>query len=154
MTAECEIYKKPTEEQRHERAKRKGSFFKCLERNCLCECIDNAAEVCRRKHEGKCCILDDPEYVAHIKKVEHNLKLAFEREKQEREREKHDPPVPIRRQRKSAADMLREQIERKERFARTLYRENKPRRADAVMHEVMTLQAKLRKLDEKGCKYL
>ena len=55
---------------------------------------------------------------------------------------------------KSAADMLREQIERKERFARTLYRENKPRKADRVMHEVMTLQAKLRKLDEKGCKYL
>ena len=94
--------------------------------------------------------MDDPEYVAHIKKVEHNLKLALEREKQEREREKHEPPAPVRRQRKSAADMLREQIERKERLARTLYRENKPRRADVVMHEIMTLQAKLRKLDGKG----
>lgn len=122
-----------------------GSILFCPEKNTLCFGTDTEDGNCKHEH----CLLDDPAYLKKQEEIEERIAVNARREQERRKTEHHDPPAPIRRQRKSAADMLREQIERKERFARTLYRENKPRRADAVMHEVMALQAKLRKLNEK-----
>lgn len=137
-------------EIREERVKKYGSFLFCPEKNTLCFGTDTEDGNCKHEH----CLLDDPAYLKKKAQIAVRIEENDRREREERRREAQAPPAPIRRQRKSAADMLREQIERKERFARTLYRENKPRRADAVMHEVMVLQAKLRKLNEKEYKYL
>lgn len=122
-----------------------GSILFCPEKSVLCFGTDTDDGSCRHKS----CLLDDPAYLKKQNEIKERIAVNARREQERRKIEHHDPPAPIRRQRKSAADMLREQIERKERFARTLYRENKPRRADAIMHEVMALQAKLRKLNEK-----
>lgn len=127
-----------------------GSFLFCPEKEVLCFGIYTPDGSCKHKS----CLLEDQAYIKKQKEIDERIRENDRREREERRREAQEHLAPIRRQRKSAADMLREQIERKERFARTLYRENKPRKADRVMHEVMTLQAKLRKLGEKGCKYL
>ena len=137
-------------EIREERVKKYGSFLFCPEKNTLCFGTDTEDGSCKHKS----CLLDDPAYLKKKAQIAARIEENDRRERERRKAERLNPPAPIRRQRKSAADMLREQIERKERFARTLYRENKPRRADAVMHEVMILQTKLRKLNEKECKYL
>lgn len=133
-------------EIREERVKKYGSFLFCPEKNTLCFGTDTEDGNCKHEH----CLLEDPAYIKKQKEIDERIRENDRREREERRREAQEPPAPARHQRKSAADMLREQIERKERFARTLYRENKPRRADVVMHEIMTLQAKLRKLDGKG----
>lgn len=122
-----------------------GSFLYCPAKDVLCFGTDTEDGTCR--HD--ICLLDDPKYVKQQEQIEQRRKANAKREREERLKEIKDPPAPIRRQRKGAADVIREQIDRKERFARTLYRENKPRKADRIMHEVMTLQAKLRRLDEK-----
>lgn len=127
-----------------------GSFLFCPDKRVLCFGTYTSDGSC--KYEN--CLLEDPAYIKKQKEIDERIRENDRREREERRREAQEPPAPARHQRKSAADMLREQIERKERFARTLYRENKPRKGDRIMHEVMTLQAKLRKLNEKGCKYL
>lgn len=127
-----------------------GSFLFCPDKRVLCFGTYTPDGSC--KYEN--CLLEDPAYIKKQKEIDERIRENDRREREERRREAQEPPAPARHQRKSTADMLREQIERKERFARTLYRENKPRKGDRIMHEVMTLQAKLRKLDEKGCKYL
>lgn len=131
-------------EIRKEKVEKYGSFLFCPERECLCFGCNTNDGSC--KHPS--CLLNNPEYIKKQEEIEKRRKENESREREERKRKTADPPAPIRRQRKSAIDMLKEQIERKEAFARKLYRENKPRKADAVMREVMGLQAKLRKANK------
>lgn len=125
-----------------EKVKKYGSFLYCPQRDCLCFGCDTDDGTCGRQT----CCLDDPEYIKLQKRIKENMRINARKEREEREAEKKNPPAPIRRQRKSAADVLREQIARKEALAVRLYRENKPKKADAVMREAMALRAKLRRL--------
>lgn len=121
-----------------------GSFLFCPEKKTLCFGTDTEDGSCKHKS----CLLDDPAYLKKQAEIEKRIAVNARREQERRKTEKHDPPAPIRRQRKSAADMIREQIKNKERFAHTLYKENKPKKGDAVMHEVMILQSKLRRVEK------
>lgn len=131
-------------EIRKEKVEKYGSFLFCPDRQNLCFGCDTDDGSCKYSS----CLLDDPAYIKKQAEIEERRKENNRREIEKRKREAADPPAPVRRQRRSAVDILKEQIERKEAFARKLYRENKPRKADAVMREVMGLQAKLRKANK------
>lgn len=120
-----------------ERFEKYGSFLFCPERSCLCFGRETDAEC---KYES--CILDDPEYQAMQARIAENQRKNHERQVAE-QREEHAKP---RRQTKTAQQILEEKIEQKENYARACYKANKPKKGDAVLHEVMILQAQLRKM--------
>ena len=85
------------------------------------------------------CLLEDPEYLALQERIEEN------RRKNQMAEKKEEPPR-IRRQTKSRAQILEEEIQRKEKYARTCYRANRPRAGDNATYEIVRLRAKLREL--------
>lgn len=131
------------EEIRKARSRKYGSFLYCPARDCLCFGRETDLEC---KHES--CILDDLEYQALQKKIEENRK----RNELEALRDKPDLShrQVIRRQNKTAAEILEERIRRKERYARECYRSNHPKQGDNVVYEIIRLRAKLRELKEGG----
>lgn len=129
---------------RKQRIEEYGSFLFCPDKDTLCFGMDNPEGVCERA----LCFLEDPEYIAQQKKITKTMEENVRREWEEKEREKLDPPAPIRRQTKTKAQYLQEQIENKEKLARHLYRTNKPRAADNIMHEVTRLRGQLLKIKE------
>ena len=129
---------------REERIKEYGSFLFCPEKDTLCFGMDNPEGICERA----LCFLEDPEYIAQQKRIAKTMEENVRREWEEKERERLDPPAPIRRQTKTKAQYLQEQIENKEKQARYLYRTNKPKAADNVMHEVTRLRGQLLKIKE------
>ena len=127
------------EKIRRERFEKYGSFLYCPARDCLCFGRETDLEC---KHES--CILDDPEYQALQKKIEENRKRNELEALQESSGTSHRQV--IRRQNKTDAEILEEQIRRKERYARACYRANQPRAGDNATYEIVRLRAKLREL--------
>ena len=131
------------EEIRKARSRQYGSFLYYPDRDCLCFGRETDLEC---KHES--CILDDPEYQALQKRIEEN------RKRNELKALRENPNTSyrqiIRRQTKTAAEMLEERIRRKEQYARECYRANYPKRGDDIVYEIVRLRAKLRKLKEGG----
>lgn len=127
---------------RKERVAEYGSFLYCPDKDTICSAMDNDDGICRRT----LCYLEDPEYLKRQERIRRNVEANARQEREKRIKENEVPPAAIRRQIKSSAQILEEQIRRKEEKARRLYRANKPRAADSVMREVMTLQARLRKV--------
>lgn len=123
-----------------------GSFLFCPNKEVLCFGTYTPDGSC--KH-GKC-LLEDPAYLKKQKEIKKNMEENNLREQARRKAEHDDPPAQIRRQQKSKIDMLREQVRKKEELAKKLYHDNKPKRGDAVMHEAMLLQGKLRKIERMG----
>ena len=129
---------------RKERIEEYGSFLFCPDKETLCFAINNDEGICERA----LCYLEDPEYIAQQKRIAKTMEENVRREQAEREREKLNPPAPIRRQTKTKEQNLQEQIRIKEEKARYLYRTNKPRAADNLMHEVTRLRGQLLKIKE------
>lgn len=124
---------------RRERIEEYGSFLFCPEKNRLCFAMDNDEGICERA----LCFIEDPAYIKQQERIEQNMKENAAREREVRKREKLDPPAPIRRQTKSKTDLLEQEIELKQNKAKYLYRVNKPRAADNIMHEVTMLRKQL-----------
>ena len=131
------------EEIRKARSRQYGSFLYCPDRDSLCFGRETDLEC---KHES--CILDDPEYQALQKRIEENRKRNELKALRENLNTSHRQV--IRRQTKTAAEMLEERIRRKEQYARECYRANYPKRGDDIVYEIVRLRAKLRKLKEGG----
>ena len=131
------------EEIRKARSRQYDSFLYCPDRDCLCFGRETDLEC---KHES--CILDDPEYQALQKRIEENRKRNELKALRENLNTSHRQV--IRRQTKTAAEMLEERIRRKEQYARECYRANYPKRGDDIVYEIVRLRAKLRKLKEGG----
>ena len=131
------------EEIRKARSRQYGSFLYCPDRDYLCFGRETDLEC---KHES--CILDDPEYQALQKRIEENRKRNELKALRENLNTSHRQV--IRRQTKTAAEMLEERIRRKEQYARECYRANYPKRGDDIVYEIVRLRAKLRKLKEGG----
>lgn len=131
------------EEIRKARSRKYGSFLYCPARDCLCFGRETDLEC---KHES--CILDDSEYQALQKRIEENRKRNELEALQESSGISHRQV--IRRQNKTAAEILEERIRRKEQYARECYRSNHPKRGDNVVYEIVRLRAKLRELKEGG----
>lgn len=129
---------------RKQRIEEYGSFLFCPEKDTLCFGMDNPEGICERA----LCFLEDPEYIAQQKRIAKTMEENVRKEQAEREREKLKPPAPIRRQTKTKAQYLQEKIQYKEEKARSLYRANKPKAADSIMHEVTILRGKLQKMKE------
>ena len=131
-------------ETRKKRVEKYGSFLFCPRRRVLCFGRIEDAEC---KHES--CILDDPEYKALRDRIEENRKKNEALRIAEAEKEKEEArAAPIRKQRKTAIELLETEIARKETYAKACYRGNNPRKGDSVIQEVMRLQGKLRRLKE------
>lgn len=62
------------EEIRKSRVAMYGSFLHCAARNTICSLINNELGICKREE----CILDDPEYKALQKRIEHNRRRKYE----------------------------------------------------------------------------
>jgi len=122
------------EELRKSRFREYGSFLYCPRKDCLCFGRDTDQDC---KHAK--CLLEDPEYLALQRGIEEN------RRKNQMTEKKEEPPR-IRRQTKSRAQILEEEIQRKEKYARTCYRANRPRAGDNATYEIVRLRAKLREL--------
>lgn len=123
-------------EIRKERVMKYGSFLYCPIKDTLC---------CGRDTEdGACgydtCILDDPSYIEKQKKIEENRRRNEAKNEASREEEKN---IYIRRQTKTKEDLIREELVKLENKAAYLYRKNKPKAADSVMHDVVKLRNKL-----------
>lgn len=131
------------EEIRKARSRQYGSFLYCPDRDCLCFGRETDLEC---KHES--CILDDPEYQALQKRIEENRKRNELKALRENPNTSHRQV--IRRQTKTAAELLEERIRRKEQYARECYRANYPKRGDDIVYEIVRIRAKLRKLKEGG----
>lgn len=128
-------------ETRMERIKKYGSFLFCPERQRLCFAINNDEGICERA----VCYSDDPEWIAQQKKIDETVKENARKELEEKRRKK-EAAASSAGQIKDAIRSLTEEIDRKEKFARKLYRSNKPRAGDAVMQEAAILRGKLAKL--------
>lgn len=122
------------EELRKSRFREYGSFLCCPRKDCLCFGRDTDQEC---KHAK--CLLEDPEYLELQERIEEN------RRKNQMAEKKEEPPR-IRRQTKSRAQILEEEIQRKEKYARACYRSNRPRAGDNATYEIVRLRAKLREL--------
>ena len=132
-------------ETRKERVEKYGSFLFCPQRRVLCF---GRLEDSECSHEK--CILDNPEYQRLQARIEENRKENELRRRQKEEKEKTEArAAPIRRQWKTAADIIAAEIARKEAYARACYRGNNPQKGDAAIQEVMRLQGKLRKIKER-----
>lgn len=122
------------EKIRKERFEKYGSFLFCPAKSTLCF---------GRITDGECkhsaCLLDDPEYQALQKRIEENRR-------KNQTVKKDESPQRIRRQTKSRAQILEEEIARKEKYARACYRANQPRAGDNATYEIVRLRAKLREL--------
>lgn len=122
------------EKVRRERFEKYGSFLFCPAKSTLCF---------GRITDGECkhsaCLLDDPEYQALQKRIEENRR-------KNQTVKKDESPQRIRRQTKSRAQILEEEIARKEKYARACYRANQPRAGDNATYEIVRLRAKLREL--------
>lgn len=129
---------------RKERVKEYGSFLYCPDKDTLCFAMNNEDGICKRTP----CFLEDPEYIALQQRIAKNMEDNAQRERAEKLREKLNPPAPVRRQTKTREQTLREQIISKEKRARYLYRINKPKAADNLMHEVTMLRRQLLKIME------
>lgn len=129
-------------EIRKERVEQYGSFLFCPDKNTLCFGRDSEDGNC--KHPS--CLLEDPEYIRKREEIEKRMKENNLREIEERGHKDETPSAPIRRQTKSKKELLEEEIKSKEAYARSLYRNNKPKRGDEVILEVIRLQAELRRL--------
>lgn len=129
---------------RQERVKIYGSFLYCPKKDVLCSIMDSDDGICTRT----LCYREDPEYLAKEKEIEKRIRENAEAEweaKQRKEKESK-PAKPSREQE------LQEAIWRKTARARKLYKQNKPKYADILMHEVMIMQGELNKLKErKSC---
>lgn len=122
------------EKIRRERFEKYGSFLFCPARSVLCFGRMTDAEC---KHDA--CLLDDPEYQALQKRIAENRR-------KNQTVKKDESPQRIRRQTKSRAQILEEEIARKEKYARACYRANQPRAGDNATYEIVRLRAKLREL--------
>ena len=122
------------EELRKSRFREYGSFLYCPRKDCLCFGRDTDQEC---KHDS--CILEDPEYQALQRRIEEN------RRKNQTAEKKEEPPR-IRRQTKSRAQILEEEIRKTEKYARACYRANRPRAGDNATYKIVRLRAKLREL--------
>lgn len=122
------------EKIRTERFEKYGSFLFCPKRKVLCFGRDTDEEC---KHAS--CLLDNPEYQALQKRIAENRR-------KNQTVKKDESPQRIRRQTKSRAQILEEEIQRKEKYARSCYRANQPRAGDNATYEIVRLRAKLRKL--------
>ena len=131
------------EELRKSRFREYGSFLYCPRKDCLCFGRDTDQEC---KHDS--CILEDPEYQALQRRIEENRKKNARKALQQSPDASHRQV--IRRQNKTAIEILEERIRRKEQYARECYRSNYPKRGDNVVYEIIRLRAKLRKLKEGG----
>lgn len=122
------------EKIRRERFEKYGSFLFCPAKSTLCF---------GRITDGECkhsaCLLDDPEYQALQKRIEENRR-------KNQTVKKDESPQRIRRQTKSRAQILEEEIARKDKYARACYRANQPRAGDNATYEIVRLRAKLREL--------
>lgn len=117
----------------------------CSQKDTLCfGLVDSAMNPRTCIHNP--CLLDRPAYIEKQKQIEKNIQKNAEEERQRKLDEVRAPAAPIRRQTKTRERYLEEQIRSKEIRARQLYRENKPRAADGIMHEVMILSGKLKKM--------
>ena len=129
---------------REERIKEYGSFLYCPEKETLCFGMDNPEGICERV----LCFLEDPAYIEQQRRIERTREENARRELEEKKRGKASPPAPIRRQTKTKAQLLEEEISSKESKARYLYRMNKPRAADSIMREVNMLRSRLLEMKE------
>ena len=118
-----------------------SSFLYCPKKDNLCFGREFSGEGIECKYEN--CLLEDPEYIEQQKKIEIKRKENARREIEERKRQEETPPPA------KKTDLVKElagYIARREAMARRAYRENKPRKGDAIMHEVLILTGKLRKM--------
>lgn len=127
------------QEVRKERIEKYGSFLFCPERETICFHIDTPDG----KRARSICCKDDPEYIRQQEIIDENRRKNAEEEEKKRQQEKLDPPAPIRMQTKSRKDWLEEKIAYKENRAQQFYKNNKPKIADQIMHEVMILRRQL-----------
>lgn len=127
---------------RKERIAEYGSFLLCPAKGVWCSEMDSDDGICRRVP----CYREDAAYLAEQEKRERRMQENARREQEEREKERLSPPAPVRRQAKTRAQLLEEEIERKEAYAERLYRLSRPRAAGRVMGEAMALRRELRKV--------
>lgn len=132
---------KMQEGTKKERIEKYGSFLFCPKKERLCFAINNDEGICERA----ICYSDDPKWIAQQKRIEKNIEENAKRELEEKRKKKERLASPAV-QAKDAARSLKEKIKSKEEFARKLYRTNKPRAGDAVMHEAAVLRSRLAKL--------
>ena len=125
-------------EIRKERIKKYGSFLWCPERNTLCFGINTPEGSCKYSR----CLLDDPAYIAKQAEIDRRIQENARQERLEKAQEKQI----IRRQTQTREELLEKEIAYTEAKARRLYRDNKPRAADLLMHKAMKLNAELRKI--------
>lgn len=117
-----EIRKKHTEKY--------GSFLRCPKRGNLCMGM----------------YTDDPEYIKLQEKIEERRKALDLRRIESKEKAMHAFEAP---KRANQEKELAGYMARREHTARRYYMENKPKRADKIMQEVLILQARLRTM-KKG----
>lgn len=130
-------------EIRKERITKYGSFLWCPERNTLCFGINTPAGTCKYSR----CLLDDPAYIAKQAEIDRRIQENARRERLEKAQGKIDKEKQIiRRQTQTREELIEKEIAYAEAKARRLYRDNKPRAADLLMHKVMKLNAELRKM--------
>ena len=113
-----------------------GSFLYCQERQCLCFGCYTEDGNC--KHES--CILDSPEHEELMERIRRNREKNKVLQKLENREEKN---TKIRAQRKSKIEILKNEIAKKEAYARACYKNNNPRKGDEASGEAMMLQAQL-----------
>lgn len=122
-----------------ERVAKYGSFLYCPERSCLCFGIDTPDGTCKKD----VCYHDDPKYIAKQAEIDRRVQENALREAEERKKQEAEP-MP-----EKKVDLVKElttYIARREAMARRAYRENKPKKGDAIMQEVLVLTGKLRKI--------
>lgn len=132
----------PFEESRQEHIQKYGSFLYCPVRDTLCSNMED-----EWKTGNKCCrqpcVLDDPDYIAMTKRQEIAVKKRMAKERKSREEE--EDAAPIRMQRKTREEMLREKIRRLEKESTEAYRRNRPQIGHEKLNEAMILRGQLRK---------
>ena len=126
-------------EIREERIKKYGSFLWCPERSCLCFGINTPNGTCKKD----VCYHDDPKYIAKQAEIEARRKENTQREAEERKKQEEEP-MPEKKA--DPVKGLTSYIARREAMARRAYRENRPKKGDAIMQEVLVLTGKLRKM--------
>lgn len=125
---------------RQERVKIYGSFLYCPKKDVLCSIMDSDDGICTKE----LCYRDDPVYLEREKEIEKRIRENSEAEWKERNKKQQE----VRPTKASKQQQLQEAIWRKTARAKKLYRQNKPKYADILMHEVMNMQGELNKLKE------
>ena len=134
----------PLEEARQEHIRKHGSMLYCVERDTICAFMQDAwITGCQRS----LCILDDPENIALMKRIE--LKRA---ENARLEKRKDEKAAPIRNQTgriRSYKQIKLEEIHRLEEQSQQAYHNNNPRQGETLFNRAQIMRGELKRWEKE-----